>query len=79
MGTISQLLEWVAFTLSMICVFSYGKSKLIGSIVGIITAFTFIVWGIFAEVWAALLTNLVFIILHSRNLRIAIIENTESI
>lgn len=66
------ILEWLAFSLSMLCVFCYGKSNTKGAIIGIITALSFILWGIVADIYAASVTNVIFLGLHIRNLRLDI-------
>ncbi len=67
------IMEYLSFGLSMLCVFCYGHSKIQGSIVGILCAISFIIWGLTAEVYAAI-ANVVFFILHGRNLTRALKE-----
>lgn len=67
----AEILEWLAFGLSLLCVYTYGTSKRRGAYVGMTTALAFIAWGLAAGVYAAALTNVVFFTLHFRNLRIA--------
>lgn len=61
-------LEWSAFLMSLCCVASYGYSKIIGGLVGIVTVILFILWGIVADVPVAVYTNLIFFCLHTKNL-----------
>ena len=67
-----DVLEWLAFGSSMLCVFCYGHSKMQGAVAGIITAVLFITWGFVASVPAAAATNVFFLGLHGRNLKRAL-------
>lgn len=68
------VLEWIAFGLSLLCVYGYGRSRMMGGILGVATATSFIVWGIAAAVDASIVINSVHLLLHLRNIGIAIRE-----
>lgn len=70
----ADVLEWLAFLFSLLCVFCYGNSKLWGALVGVVTAALFVSWGIVAGVMAAAVTNTLFIALHLLNLKKALKE-----
>ncbi len=70
-----EALEWMAFGLSVICVWTYGRSKIKGACVGVVTALSFILWGYVAGIPAAGLTNILFLGLHIRNLIIGVKEH----
>ena len=62
-------LEWTAFGSSLISVWLYGFRDIRGPIAGICTALIFIAFGVSSEIYAAAFANIVFLILHIRNLR----------
>lgn len=64
---IVEVLEWLAFGGSLLSVWMYGKHPTRGPIVGMLVAVTFICYGIIATIYAAALSNLVFLYLHFRN------------
>lgn len=70
----AAILEWLAFIASVCSVFYYGSSKRGGAVIGIITSFLFIAWGLIANVPAGILANIFFIGLHARNLLMALKE-----
>ena len=72
---IGQVLQWLAFGSSMLCVFCYGHSKMQGAVVGIVTAALFIAWGLVASVPAAAVANVFFLGLHGRNLKRALSDD----
>lgn len=76
---IDDVLEWLAFGTSMLCVFCYGHSKLQGAVAGIFTAALFIAWGLVASIPAAAATNVFFLGLHGRNLKRALSDGKRHI
>lgn len=63
------ILEWTAFGGSLLSVWFYGRSPVWGPIAGIVVSLIFIVYGIYAAIPAAILSNLAFAYIHYRNLR----------
>jgi hypothetical protein len=61
------ILEWSAFGLSLLCVYLYGERPRTAPIVGMACAWVFMVWGFLSGVPAAVVTNVVFFLLHMRN------------
>lgn len=66
---IGTILEWVAFGMVFVNVYCYGNSKLQGGITGIATSLVFIAWGLVTAVPAAWITNIAFLVIHTRNIR----------
>lgn len=74
-----MILEYAAFGGSLVSLWLYGKQGVRGPIAGIITALLFMAFGIFEHVYAAAMSNIVFLALHIKNLRTAIMPNEERI
>jgi NTP pyrophosphatase (non-canonical NTP hydrolase) len=62
-------LEYAAFGGSLFSVWLYGKSQTKGPIAGITVSLLFMLYGIIAGVYAAALSNIVFLMLHINNYR----------
>lgn len=62
-----RILEWAAFGGSLFSVYMYGRSRIYGPVVGIGVAILFMAYGIVAGIYAAALSNIVFLGLHTRN------------
>ena len=62
-------LEWIAFGGSLLSVWLYGKSQINGAIFGIFVSLVFILYGVLASIWPAVISKVVFAYLHYRNLR----------
>lgn len=72
-----MMLEWAAFGGSVICSLLYGRQSVWGPSAGLVVSCLFIAFGLTNEIYAAAFSNLFFIAVHGRNLRLAIIENPE--
>lgn len=64
-----RILEWLAFGGSLLSVYAYGHSRIYGPRVGMGVAILFITYGFTASIYAAALSNFVFLYLHYRNYR----------
>lgn len=62
-------LEWIAFGGSLLSVWLYGKNQVNGAAFGIFVSLVFILYGVLASIWPAVISNVVFAYLHYRNLR----------
>lgn len=69
-----EWLEWQSFGLALFGVWVYGKSRLWGGILGIITAASFMAFGVLADVQAAIWANIAFTAMHVNNIKIGIGE-----
>lgn len=67
--TLVKVLEWAAFSSSLVCVWAYGRGRYLGPVVGCCTATLFLAYGVSAGVWAAACSNVIFMGLHARNYR----------
>lgn len=72
-----MILEWVAFLGSMISSILYGYQGRKGPIAGLFTSVAFIAFGLTAEIYAAVVSNIFFFAIHARNLRRAIMADTD--
>ena len=63
----ATILEWAAFSASLLSVWFYGRKGLWGPVAGVSTALLFFAFGLAAEVYAAIFANAVFFTLHVRN------------
>lgn len=66
---IEKVLEWSAFGGSLVSVWMYGRHPARGPLVGMTVALLFMAYGIVAGVYAAALSNVVFLWLHYQNYR----------
>ena len=64
-----QVLEWAAFGGSLASVWMYGRFPKYGPIAGMAVAVTFMIYGTASGIYAAALSNIVFLVLHYRNWR----------
>lgn len=65
---VKEVLEWLCFGGSVLSVWLYGHSGSKGPISGIIVSSLFIVFGFMYGIYAALISNLIFLFLHCKNL-----------
>lgn len=72
--SVESLLEYLAFGGSLCSAWFYGRHGIKGPIAGLLTAIAFIAFGYVAEVYAALASNLIFLFVHTRNLKIVLGE-----
>lgn len=63
------IVEWVSFGGALISVWLYGYKTILGPITGILTSISFIVFGLMVDLPAAVITNIIFIILHFKNIK----------
>lgn len=64
---VTVALEWIAFGGSLMSVWTYGRHPAKGPMIGMAVAVTFIAYGIMAGIYAAAISNVVFLWLHFRN------------
>ena len=69
------MIEWAAFMGSLVSVFLYGKKGIKGPIPGMMTSLLFMMFGYFHQVPAAIISNVVFMVLHFRNFRSEIMQD----
>lgn len=62
-------MQWIAFLGSLFSVWLYGKKGVYGPIAGMLTSIAFIILGITTNLYAAIVANVVFFVLHIKNLR----------
>lgn len=62
-----HILEWLAFSGSLFSVWMYGRHPAKGPLTGMAVAILFMIYGVSAGVYAAALSNTVFLALHYRN------------
>ena len=67
--------EYLAFGGSLVSLYLYGKPGIKGPIAGVLTAALFMAFGYFEAVYAAIVSNIVFLVLHIKNLRSAIMAD----
>lgn len=73
------MIESIPFILSLCSVWAYGRKGLSGPVIGCICAFSFIVFGFYADIKAAALSNLFFLWLHFNNGRKIMNDNPDKI
>ena len=61
------ILEWAAFSASIMCSFVYGYRTIAGPLIGVVTAILFMLFGWASGVHAAIAANIIFLIIHTRN------------
>ena len=61
------ILEWLAFGGALVSTFLYGNKHKTGPIAGMVVAFLFILYGWLETIPAAIISNIVFFVLHCRN------------
>lgn len=66
----SEILEWTAFIGSMLCSILYGNGGYKGPVSGLLVAIAFISFGFVAGVPAAIISNIFFLGIHGRNLKL---------
>lgn len=64
-------LEWQSYLLVLTSVLLYGRSKWWGSFLGIVGSVSFMVYGWHQDIVAAIVTSVIYVVLHARNLWIA--------
>lgn len=64
-----DFLEWGSYIGALLTVWLYGFKNTWGPKSGLITAAAFVLYGILADIPVAVLTNIVFAVLHYNNLR----------
>lgn len=69
---ITDLLEYAAFGGSICSAWLYGKPGIRGPLAGLCTSLTFMAFGYTAGIYAAVGANVIFIFVHSRNLKRAL-------
>lgn len=74
--SLASWLEWQSFGLILLSTWLYGKSKRWGAAIGIVGSLSFFAFGYVADLPAAIVANLVFVVVHCRNLWIATVENS---
>ena len=77
MDELHLFFEYLAFSLSLASAYLYGHSKKWGPPMGLATSISFIVFGLVTGIYAAVLSNVVFIIVHVKNWRKAMSETEE--
>lgn len=63
------ILEYLAFGSSLVASWLYGNKGYGGPIAGLFTSTTFIAFGFVTEIYAAGFANIIFFMIHLRNLR----------
>jgi hypothetical protein len=63
------LLEWSAFGASLLSAWLYGSRPVWGAIVGIICCGLFFAFGLASGIYAAVVANIIFLVVHIRNIR----------
>lgn len=63
------ILEYAAFGGSLLSAWLYGNQGYRGPIAGLLTCVAFIVFGYVTELYAAIIANVIFMFVHSRNFR----------
>ena len=64
-----SILEWSAFGASLLSAWLYGSRPVWGAIVGIICCGLFFAFGLISGIYAAVVANIVFLVVHIRNIR----------
>jgi hypothetical protein len=67
-------LEWQSFGLALFGTWVYGRTRVWGGIVGIITAASFMAFGVMSDVPAAIWANIAFAVVHANNIRVGMKE-----
>ena len=61
------ILEYIAFGSSVLSAWLYGNKGYKGPVAGLFTCFAFIIFGYTTEIYAAIISNIIFIAVHFRN------------
>ena len=73
-----MILEWLAFGGSLLSVYFYGKKGILGPFSGIIVSLFFILFGLQEQIHAAVISNMIFVALHTKNLWESIMKNEKT-